>query len=79
MPDWRFAAPALEITGYHAADLLPWLKHTLAMRLAFLTRRASGACAGANYLDEYDGRHKPPLRVRLRLTGFWDLPPGMLK
>lgn len=72
-------APALEIMGYHAADLLPWLKHALAMRLAFPAAAEVRRLRWRHHLDEYDGRHKPPLRVRLRLTGLWDLPPGVLE
>ncbi len=73
------AAPALAITGHPADDLLPWLKHMLAMRMAFPAAAEVRRLRWRHHLDEYDGRHKPPLRVRLRLTGLWDLPPGVLQ
>ncbi len=73
------AAPALELLGYAADDLRPWLRHCLAMRMAFPGADEVRRLRWRHHLDEYDGRHHPPLRVRLRLTGLWDLPPGVLK
>ncbi|MGI6087694.1 MAG: HAD family hydrolase [Kiritimatiellia bacterium] len=73
------AAPALAITGHNANDLLPWLKHVLTIRMAFPRAAEVQRLRWRHHLDEYDGHHKPPWRIRLRLTGLWDLPPGILR
>lgn len=74
----RYAA-AVTLLGFSAADVTPWLRHLLTMRLAFPGVEEVRQFQWKHHVDQYSGAHQPPLRIKLYLLRLWDLPPWMMR
>ena len=74
----RYAAAAT-LLNLSVADVKPWLTHTLTMRLAFPRSDEVKHLQWKHHVDQYNGAHDPPLRIKLYLLRLWDLYPWMMR
>jgi len=74
----RYAA-AVTLLGFSVAEVLPWLTHMVTMHLAFPRGDELQALQWKHHVDQYNGAHEPPRRIKLQLLRLWDLRPWTLR
>ena len=67
----RFGAAA-SLLGYNLEELKPWLRFLLVSKLAFPKTKEVGRFRHKHHLDEFSGRHKPPLKFLRRQKRLWE-------